>query len=286
MHGPVLGTWIAALLTIFALSFLYKDNPLFRFTESLFAGVSLGYYIGTTLNQTFVPNLIMPLTHDFANNWDLLVPGLLGVLLYMRYLPKGGWIARYALAIFVAYYIGLDFTRRLHGEVLPQLARLIVPLSKFDSHTILYSLVFAVGVLSVLVYFFFSKEQDPVTKRWPAWDLLPHGLLRCRLRLHRHGPGRAPDRPPQLPHPGLDLSPDRHPVGTPRGRARAEAPGSRPALALPPRLPRCGHAHHPAHRLPVTTTGPTRSAYEFVEALPLGASSSSPRLRALVGSGE
>ncbi|HZE20217.1 MAG TPA: hypothetical protein VE402_08860 [Candidatus Angelobacter sp.] len=165
MHVPVLGTWIAALLTIFALSFLYKDNPLFRFTESLFAGVSLGYYIGTTLNQTFVPNLIMPLTHDFANNWDLLVPGLLGVLLYMRYLPKGGWIARYALAIFVAYYIGLDFTRRLHGEVLPQLARLIVPLSKFDSHTILYSLVFAVGVLSVLVYFFFSKEQDPVTKR-------------------------------------------------------------------------------------------------------------------------
>jgi hypothetical protein len=165
MHGPLLGTWIAALLTIFALSFLYKDNPLFRFTESLFAGVSLGYYIGTTLNQTFMPNLITPLTHDFANNWDLLVPGLLGVLLYMRYLPKGGWIARYALAIYVAYYIGLDFTRRLHGEVLPQLARLIVPLSKFDSHTILYSLVFTVGVLSVLVYFFFSKEQDRVTKR-------------------------------------------------------------------------------------------------------------------------
>jgi hypothetical protein len=165
MHGPLLGTWVAALLTIFAFSFLYKDNPFFRFTESLFAGVSLGYYIGTTLNQTFMPNLITPLTHDFANNWDLLVPGLLGVLLYMRYLPKGGWIARYALAIYVAYYIGLDFTRRLHGEVLPQLARAIVPLSKFDSHTILYSLVFAIGVFSVLIYFFFSKEQDRVTRR-------------------------------------------------------------------------------------------------------------------------
>ncbi len=165
MHGPVLGTWVAALLTIFALSFLYKDNPLFRFTESLFAGVSLGYYIGTTLNQTLMPNLIMPLTHDFKQNWDLLVPGLLGVLLYMRYLPRGGWIARYALAIYVAYYIGLDFTRRIHGEVLPQLARAIVPISKFDSHTILYSLVFAIGVFSVLIYFFFSKEQDRVTRR-------------------------------------------------------------------------------------------------------------------------
>jgi hypothetical protein len=161
---PDIGTWVAALLTLFALSFLYKDNPLFRFTESLFAGVSLGYYVGTTLNQTLVPNLIKPLTHDFSQNWDLLVPGLLGLLLYMRYLPKSGWIARYALAIYVAYYIGLDFTRRLHGEVLPQLARAIVPLSTFDAHTIFYSLVFAAGVFSVLIYFFFSKEQDRVTR--------------------------------------------------------------------------------------------------------------------------
>ena len=160
-----IGTWIAALLTLFALSFLYKDNPLFRFTESLFAGVSLGYYIGTTLNQTLVPNLITPLAHDFNQNWDLIVPGLLGVMLYMRYLPKAGWVSRYALAIYVAYYIGLDFTRRLHGEVLPQLARAIVPLSHLDTHTIFYSLVFAAGVFSVLIYFFFSKEQDAVTRR-------------------------------------------------------------------------------------------------------------------------
>ncbi len=164
-HIPGLGTWIAALLTLAALSFVYKDNPIFRFAESLFAGISLGYYIGITLNQTLVPNLIQPLTHDFNQNWDLLVPGLLGLLLYMRYVPKTGWMARYALAIFVAYYIGLDFTRRLHGEVLPQLARAIVPLSKFDTHTILYSLIFAIGVFSVLIYFFFSKEQDRVTRR-------------------------------------------------------------------------------------------------------------------------
>ena len=165
MHVPDLGTWVAAFLTIFALSFLYKDNPFFRFTESLFAGVSLGYYIGITLDQTLMPNLITPMRTDFAHNWDLVVPGLLGVLLYMRYLPRGGWIARYALAIYVAYYIGLDFTRRLHGEVLPQLARAILPLSKFDSPTLLYSLVFAIGVFSVLIYFFFSKEQDRVTRR-------------------------------------------------------------------------------------------------------------------------
>lgn len=161
---PGIGVWIAALLTLFAFSFLYKDNPFFRFAESLFAGVSLGYYIGIVLNQTLVPNLIVPLRDDFPANWDLLVAGGIGILLYMRYVPRIGWVSRYALAIYVAYYIGVEFTRRLHGEVLPQLSRTILPLWPWSQAT-LVSLVFIVGVYSVLVYFFFSKEQNAVTRR-------------------------------------------------------------------------------------------------------------------------
>ena len=161
---PGIGVWIAALLTLFAFSFLYKDNPFFRFAESLFAGVSLGYYIGIVLNQTLLPNLIVPLRTEFAGNWDLLVAGGIGILLYMRYVPKIGSVSRYALAIYVAYYIGVEFTRRLHGEVLPQLSRTILPLWPWSQAT-LVSLVFIVGVYSVLVYFFFSKEQNAVTRR-------------------------------------------------------------------------------------------------------------------------
>ncbi|MBI4364004.1 MAG: hypothetical protein HY568_01110, partial [Candidatus Latescibacteria bacterium] len=82
MAHPDIGVWIAALLTLACLTFLYKDNPFFRFAESLFAGVSLGYYIGITLNQTLVPNLIEPLFGDTARNWDLVVPGILGFMLY------------------------------------------------------------------------------------------------------------------------------------------------------------------------------------------------------------
>ena len=162
---PGIGIWISALLTLFALSFLYKDNPFFRFAESLFAGVSLGYYVGIVLNQTVLPNLYVPLKTDFGNNWDLLVAGGIGVLLYVRYVPRIGWIARYALAIFVAYYIGVEFTRRIHGEVLPQLARTIQPLWPWSKEMALVSLVFIVGVYSTLVYFFFSAEQNAVTRR-------------------------------------------------------------------------------------------------------------------------
>ena len=162
---PGIGIWISALLTLFAFSFLYKDNPFFRFAESLFAGVSLGYYIGIVLNQTLLPNLFEPLQKDFGNNWDLLVAGGIGVLLYVRYVPRIAWVSRYALAIYVAYYIGVEFTRRLHGEVLPQLSRTILPLWPWNQSTTLVSLVFVVGVYSTLVYFFFSAEQNAVTRR-------------------------------------------------------------------------------------------------------------------------
>ena len=174
MHFVGFGTWLAALLTLFAFSFLYKDNPFFRFTESLFAGVLLGYYVGITLNQTLLPNLVDPMVQDFGHNWDLIVPGLLGLMLYVRAVPKIGWVSRYALAIFVAYYIGVDFTRRIQGEVLPQIARTMLPLSSLQATT-LVSLIFIVGVYSVLVYFFFSKEQNAVTKplaRLGIWFLM------------------------------------------------------------------------------------------------------------------
>jgi hypothetical protein len=168
------GTWLAALLTLAALSFLYKDNPFFRFAENLFAGISLGYYVGIVLNQTLEPNLFAPMRQDFLNNWDLLVPGLLGLMLYVRSVPRIGWVSRYALAIYVAYYIGVEFTRKIHGEVLPQIARTMQPLSAFDGPT-LVSFVFIVGVYSVLIYFFFSKEQNRVTRplaRLGVWFLM------------------------------------------------------------------------------------------------------------------
>jgi hypothetical protein len=136
--------------------------------------VSLGYYVGITLNQTIMPNLVDKLVQDFGHNWDLIVPGLLGLLLYVRAVPRIGWVSRYALAIYVAYYIGVDFTRRIQGEVLPQIAKTMMPLSALNATT-LVSLIFIVGVYCVLTYFFFSKEQNAITKplaRIGIWFLM------------------------------------------------------------------------------------------------------------------
>ena len=71
--GISIGVWVNALLTLCILSFLYKDNPFFRFAESLFAGMSLGYYIGIVTVQTLQPNLIQPLSETFFGNYNYLL---------------------------------------------------------------------------------------------------------------------------------------------------------------------------------------------------------------------
>ena len=56
-----LSIWVSALLTLFIFSFVYKDNPLYKFAEHLFVGVSAGYWTILNYWTVIVPNLIDPL---------------------------------------------------------------------------------------------------------------------------------------------------------------------------------------------------------------------------------
>jgi hypothetical protein len=157
--AQLIGVWIAALLTLCILSFLYKDNPFFRFAEALFAGVSLGYYIGQTADQTIKPNLVLPLLHDFAHNWRLLIAALIGLNLYTRYVPRVAWLSRLSLGIYVGYYTGINMVQKLQGEVIPQAGATMMNLFGAGVWGTVNAVVVFAGVLAVLIYFFFSVEH-------------------------------------------------------------------------------------------------------------------------------
>ena len=156
--GDLIGIWIGAFLTICIFSFLYKDNPFFRFAESLFAGVSLGYYIGIVSVNTLAPNLVRPLFGDFSSHAHLLIPLFFGLNLYTRYIPRIAWMARISLAVYIAYYVGINMVQKLQGEVVPQVGSTIMhPIG--GAFTPVDNLIIIVGVLSVLIYFYFSMEH-------------------------------------------------------------------------------------------------------------------------------
>ncbi|MFH1143973.1 MAG: hypothetical protein V1774_05465 [Candidatus Eisenbacteria bacterium] len=156
--SQLMGLWLGAFLTLCIYSFLYKDNPFFRFAESLFAGISLGYYIGIVSANTLAPNLFRPLFRDFSGSAHLLIPLLLGLNLYTRFIPRIAWMARISLAVYIAYYVGINMVQKLHGEVVPQLgATIATPWG--GAITPVDNLIMILGVLSVLVYFYFSIEH-------------------------------------------------------------------------------------------------------------------------------
>ena len=62
----LIGVWIGAFLTLGILSFLYKDNPVYKVCEAIFVGVSAGYWFVSLFWQNIWPKLVLNLRDAFA----------------------------------------------------------------------------------------------------------------------------------------------------------------------------------------------------------------------------
>lgn len=157
------GVWLAALLTLGIISFLYKDNVLYKACEAIFVGISAGYWFvvffwdnmyGKFWAQTIeAPDpLIYP--------W---VGFILGVLMLARLFNKIGWISRWPLAFVVGATAGLYMMIFFVSNAMQQVSATITPVFMGgDTVSVINNLIIAIGVACGLIYFFFSKEHKGV----------------------------------------------------------------------------------------------------------------------------
>ena len=147
----IIGIWVASLLTLCIFSFLYKDNPFYKFAEHLFVGVSAGYWAMYSWYNILVPNLGRPLfiEHEFI----LVIPLILGILMLLRLFPKVGWLSRWPLAFIVGMTSGYYLVTFLQTNALEQVRATIVPFNHINN------IILIIGVLTGLLYFFFSTRH-------------------------------------------------------------------------------------------------------------------------------
>lgn len=161
------GVITAAGLSLALYSFLYKDNPLFKFAEHVFVGVAAAYTFGQIWFPTLYGEIIEPLMNPGgaapAAGWLLLVPTALGLLMMTRVSRRLGWLSRYAFAFVVGLGAGLTIPRSISSFLLAQIEPTIRPLTW--SVEGLNLAIILVGVVSVLIYFFFSVEHTGVVGR-------------------------------------------------------------------------------------------------------------------------
>ncbi|HJW14883.1 MAG TPA: hypothetical protein VJ776_09310 [Thermoanaerobaculia bacterium] len=154
---PALDTWVAALLTLCVFSFLYRDNPLYRFAEHLFVGVSAGYLLAVQYQNVLRPNVIEKIGHG---NLLPIIPLFLGILILGRMWERTSGIARWSLAFYVGIYSGIAVPSYLQAQIFAQLADAVKPFA--PGWGAVNSGLVLLGFLSVLAYFYFSAPHTGI----------------------------------------------------------------------------------------------------------------------------
>ncbi len=196
MSTAAVGNWVAALLTLSIFSFLYKDNPVYKFAEHIFIGISAGYFVALEYWNVLIPNLWNPLMDGFRNvglttlfrlggvpigiptfpGMGLLVPFALGILLFTRFFPRVSWLSRWSIAAMIGSYAGMAMIGALQGDLIAQIQANMISFYVPESWAgvgsahgiggVFFAVLEAVrnpliviGLLATIFYFFFSREH-------------------------------------------------------------------------------------------------------------------------------
>ena len=164
----IVGAWISIFLTISVLSFLYDDNPIYKITEHLFMGVSIGYGVTEAFWNVLRPNL-----YDKIMSGEMLylIPLFLCVLLMFKLSKKNSWVARIPIAFLVAAYAAVKVTGEASGKLVTQVAESMPNLAQdWEAHQywnweadgagIISSALLVFGLMACLIHFYFSTVPE------------------------------------------------------------------------------------------------------------------------------
>ncbi len=161
----IAGGWLAAGLTIFLFSFLYKDNPFFKIAEHLYLGAGMGWLFQVSVTSVWVPKIWEPVS---KGELLVIIPSLMGLLLLTQFIPKLSWLSRYGFTFMMGYGSGLAIPAGLSTDFMSQIAGTIKPfslLATMSPMAIFNALLVAGGAICVLFYFFFSVEHHGHLKK-------------------------------------------------------------------------------------------------------------------------
>ena len=182
--------WLGAIGTLAVYSFLVRDNSVYQGFEHAFMGAAMGLGITTTLRDVLVSKWWVPMWTGFKTLFEkgpsteavagalLIVPAVIGVLWYFQFSKRYNWLSRIPLCIGLGVGAGMGF-KNIFNTLMPQVTGTFKPLWVGESivrdattmDRIAMSaenLIFVVGTISVISYFFFAFGKSKYGVRAPA----------------------------------------------------------------------------------------------------------------------
>jgi hypothetical protein len=155
-----IGTWIGAFYIISVYSYLYKDNPLFRFAEVTMIGTAAGHLLVMSINSI----IKIGWTGLVSGNYIYLIAFVLGFLLYARFWVNYAWMIRYGMAVVIGSFIGLSVRAEVSTRIIPQLQKTMLPIIAKDLGTSISNIIIIVFTVCATLYFLFVADLTPSEK--------------------------------------------------------------------------------------------------------------------------
>ncbi len=165
--GDLVWTGVGFILSLFILSYIFGDNPLFRFALYLFIGVSAGLIAVVIIYHVLIPRMVMPLisSETVLQKAILLIPLIMSGLLIFKLSPKYSKVGSLPMAYLVGIGAAILIGGAVFGSIIPQTdstiqAFGITPRGGLSPVTQLISaIILLIGTISSLVFFHFGAKQ-------------------------------------------------------------------------------------------------------------------------------
>ncbi|OGO15046.1 MAG: hypothetical protein A2Z14_08035 [Chloroflexi bacterium RBG_16_48_8] len=188
----LIGTIIAALLTVMVLSYLIGDNPLFRLSTYLFTGIAAGYAGTIAWHNILKPSLVDPLLAEglpgildgslFSGVQGIWIIGawVLIAMLLLKLSPSASRWGSLPMVILVGVGAGVVVGGAITGTLIPQSLSAVYSLNPSAVSTqtgetgierMVNVTIMLVGTTCSLLYFQFTTRKSPTGIGSRPWIL-------------------------------------------------------------------------------------------------------------------
>lgn len=137
--------WVKSILTLCVFTYLIKDNRVFGLTQKLYVGVGVGYSAALAVRNVMQQG-ITPLV---GGRTILLIPLILGIMTYARFVKPIAWLSKIPTAFIVTLGAAITLRGTIQAQFIDQIRGTMLPLNSIDNIIIVF------GTGATIMYFYF-----------------------------------------------------------------------------------------------------------------------------------
>jgi hypothetical protein len=150
--------YVPMVLILIALTFVFVDWPGWRWLEHFIVGSGAGVGIANNWRAIY-RSALRPL---MGGQYLIIFPVIFGLLIYLRFVPRYRWVARWGFLWVIAGGCGVTIGSTMQGQIIPQIIASSNILGSTAFDTLMGLIVFLIFVTTITFFIFTREHTGPL----------------------------------------------------------------------------------------------------------------------------